>query len=226
MKNKIVDAHRAVENIKDGAVIMIGGFAEVGTPEGLVDALADKGVKNLTIISCDAGKPGRGVGKLLRNGQVKKLIATHVGINTEVAYRTPDIPEIYNVEYRLIPQGTFVERIRAAGCGLGGIITPVGVGTVVEEGKEKIILKGREYLIEEPLSADFAFIRGSLVDKKGNVVYNNAARNFNTVMAMAAKKVIVGTEEILEGDFIDPNMVMTPGILVDMIVGGEKRCLI
>ena len=225
MKDKIMTAKKAVECIEDGATIMIGGFAVIGTPENLVNALAEKGVKNLTIVSCDAGRPGMGVGKLIRNGQVKKLIATHVGINTEVTYRTPEIPEIYNVEYELVPQGSFVEKVRAAGCGLGGVITPVGVGTVVEEGKEKIIIKGKEYLIEEPIFADYALIRGSVVDKKGNVVYNGATKNFNPIMAMAAKHVIVGAEEIMEDGFIDPNLVATPGILVDAIVGGEERCL-
>lgn len=225
MKNKIISAIEAVKPIFDGAVIMVGGFASRGTPEVLIDALVEQGTKDLTIISCDAGLPGVGVGKLLRNGQVKKLIATHVGLNPEVAYRTPETPNIYNVEYVLIPQGTFVECIRAAGCGLGGVLTQVGVGTVVEEGKQKINIKGKEYLLEEPISADFALIRASVADKKGNIIYNETTRNFNTVMAMAAKNVIAGAEKIVEAGELDPNFVMTPCILVDCIVGGEKSCL-
>ncbi|MDF2654625.1 MAG: CoA transferase subunit [Bacillota bacterium] len=226
MKNKIVTAEQAVECIGDGAVIMVGGFASIGTPEELIDALVKKGSKDLTIISCDAGRAGLGVGKLLRNGQVKKLIASHVGLNSEVAYRTPDQPEIYNVEYVLVPQGTLAECIRAAGCGLGGILTPVGLGTAVAEGKETVMVKGKEYLLEEPFSADFALIRGSMADQAGNVIYNMTARNFNTVMAMAAEHVILCAEEIVEIGAIDPNHVMTPALFIDSIVGGAKPCRI
>lgn len=224
MINKIKTAKEALLGIKDGAVIMIGGFGEVGVPEMLVDTLAEMGTKNLTVIDCDAGRPGRGVGKLLRNGQVKKLIATHVGLNPECSHRTPDDPNMYNVEYVLMPQGTFCECIRAAGYGLGGVITPVGVGTVAEEGKQKITLNGAEYLIEEPLRADFALIRGSVVDKIGNIIYKGSTRNFNPVMAMAAEHVIVGAEEIVEVGQINPDYVMTSGIVIESIVGGEKKC--
>ncbi|MCI2001258.1 MAG: CoA transferase subunit A [Clostridia bacterium] len=224
MIDKIKTAKEALSGIKDGNVIMIGGFGEVGVPEMLVDTLAEMGTKNLTVIDCDAGRPGRGVGKLLRNGQIKKLIATHVGINPECAYRTPETPNIYNVEYVLMPQGTFSECIRAGGYGLGGVITPVGIGTVVEEGKQKINIKGKEYLVEEPLRADFALIRGSVVDKIGNVIYKGSTRNFNPIMATAADHVIVGAEKIVETGDINPDYVMTPGILVESIVGGEKKC--
>ena len=224
MIDKVKTAEEALSVVKDGSTIMVGGFGGVGVPDHLIDTLAEKGVKNLTVIDCDAGRPNRGVGKLLRNGQVKKLIATHVGINPECAYRTPDDPNMYNVEYVLMPQGTFSECIRAAGCGLGGVITPVGIGTVVEEGKQKITIKGKEYLVEEPLKADVALIRGAIVDKKGNVVYSGAARNFNPLMAMAADYVIVGAENIVEIGEIDPDMVVTQGILVDAIVGGEQKC--
>jgi len=226
MQNKVKTAKEAIAAIKDGASVMVGGFAGVGVPDKLVNALADSGVKNLTIIDCDAGRPNLGVGKLLRNGQVKKLVATHVGLNPECAYRKPEDPNMYNVEYVLMPQGTFVECIRAAGCGLGGVITPVGVGTVVEEGKQKITLKGKDYLIEEPLKADFALIRGEKADKKGNIVYKGSARNFNPIMAMAAEHVIAGVETIVEAGKIGPDEVMTPGILVETIVGGEEKCRI
>lgn len=226
MVDKVKTAREALAAVKDGSSVMIGGFAGVGVPDQLVDTLAEMGVKNLTIIDCDAGRPNRGVGKLLRNGQVKKLIATHVGNNPECAYRTPDDPNMYNVEYELVPQGTFVERVRAGGSGLGGFLTPVGVGTVVAEGKQKITLNGVEYLIEEPLRADVALIRGAVTDKKGNVIYHGAARNFNPAMALAADYVIVGTEKIVEIGELDPDQIVTPGILVDAIVGGETKCRI
>ena len=226
MINKVKTAEEAIAHIKDGASIMIGGFGGVGVPEHLVDALAETGVKDLTIIDCDAGRPNRGVGKLLRNGQVKKLIATHVGNNPECAYRTPEDPNMYNVEYTLMPQGTFAECVRAGGCGLGGVITPVGLGTVGEEGKQKITIRGKEYLVEEPLRADFALIRGVVADKFGNTIYRGAARNFNPIMAMAADYVIVGTEKIVEVGELDPDSVVTPGILVDAVVGGEVKCKI
>lgn len=224
MINKIKNAKEAVAPIKDGASVMVGGFGGVGVPENLIDALVEKGVKDLTVIDCDAGRPNKGVGKLLRNGQVKKLIATHLGLNPECAYRTPEDVNMYNVEYVLIPQGTFVECIRAAGCGLGGVITPVGLGTVVEEGKQKVSIQGKEYLVEEPIRADFALIRGSVVDKSGNTIYRGAAQNFNPVMAMAADHVIVGAEKIVEVGELDPNIIVTPGIIVNSIVGGEEKC--
>lgn len=226
MKDKIKTAEEALACIQDGASIMIGGFAGVGVPNLLVDTLAERGVKDLTIIDCDAGRPNMGVGKLLRNGQVKKLICTHVGNNPECAHRTPDDPNMWNVEYELVPQGTFVERVKAGGSGLGGVITPVGVGTVVEEGKQKITLHGKDYIIEEPLRADVALIRAETADKLGNLVYHGAARNFNTTMAMAADYVVAGVENIVEAGELDPDNVVTQGILVDAIVGGEKKCRI
>lgn len=226
MKEKIKTPEEALACIRDGASIMIGGFAGVGVPNLLVDTLAQKGVKDLTIIDCDAGRPNMGVGKLLRNGQVKKLICTHVGNNPECAHRTPDDPNMWNVEYVLVPQGTFVERVRAGGAGIGGILTPVGVGTVVEEGKQKITLHGKEYLIEEPLHADVALIRAETADTQGNLLYHGAARNFNTSMALAADYVVAGVENIVEAGMLDPDRIVTQGILVDAIVGGEKKCRI
>lgn len=226
MKSKVKSAEEALSGVWDGATIMVGGFAGIGVPDKLVDTLAAMNVKNLTVIDCDAGRPNRGVGKLLRNGQVKKLIASHLGMNPECAYRTPDDPNMYNVEYVLMPQGTLAECIRAGGCGLGGVITPVGVGTVIEEGKQKITIKGTEYLIEEPLHADFALVRAAVCDKKGNAVYRGAAQNFNPLMAMAADHVIVGAEQIVEIGELDPNYIITQGILVEAVVGGEEKCKI
>lgn len=222
MKNKVRTASEAVSEINDGAVIMVGGFMACGTPEILIDALVEKNVRNLTIICNDAGVPGRGVGKLLSNGQIKKLIASHVGLNPEVASRMNTDIEADKLECELIPQGTLAERIRAGGAGLGGFLTPTGVGTIVAEGKPTITIAEREYLLEKPLKAEFALIRASVADTFGNVLYNGTTQTFNPVMAMAADKVIVGTCEIVEVGKINPNDVMTSGIFVDAVVGGEE----
>ena len=222
MKNKIMTADEAVAKIKDGDSIMVGGFMACGTPEILIDALVRKNVRHLTIICNDAGVPGRGVGKLISNGQVKKLIASHVGLNPEVAQRMNTEVEEDKLECILVPQGTLAERVRAGGAGLGGILTPTGVGTIVAEGKQVINVQGRDYLLEEPLRADHAFLRGSVTDKFGNTTYNGTTRTFNPMMATAADNVIVGTCEIVEIGEIDPNHVVTSGSFVDAIVGGEQ----
>ena len=222
MNNKIMTAQEAVVDIQDGATIMVGGFMACGTPEILIDALVEKNVKNLTIICNDAGVPGRGVGKLLSNGQIRTLIASHVGLNPEVASRmNTDVPED-RLECILVPRGTLAERVRAGGAGLGGFLTPTGVGTIVADGKQVINIDGRDYLLEKPLKADFALIRGSVTDQFGNTTYNGTTRTFNPMMATAAKYVIVGACEIVEVGEIDPNNVVTSGIFVDAIVGGEK----
>lgn len=222
MKDNILTAEKAVAPISDGAVVMVGGFMACGTPEILIDALIEKGVKNLTIICNDAGSPGRGVGKLLNTGMIKKLITSHVGLNPEVARRmyTEDAED--KLECLLIPQGTLAERIRAAGCGLGGFLTPTGIGTIIAEGKQVINVGGRDYLLEEPLRADFALIRGNKVDKFGNICFRGTTVNFNPLMASAADHVIVGAVEIVEIGELDPNQVHVSGILVDTIVGGEQ----
>ena len=222
MANKIMTAQEAIADIKDGAVIMVGGFMACGTPEILIDALVEKNVKDLTIICNDAGVPGRGVGKLLTNGQIKTLIASHVGLNPEVAQRMNTDVEEDKLECILIPQGTLAERIRAGGAGLGGFLTPTGVGTIVAEGKQVINVGGRDYLLEEPLKADFALIRGSVTDKFGNTIYNGTTQTFNPMMATAAETVIVGACEVVEVGELDPNNVRTSGIFVDRIVEGEK----
>lgn len=222
MKNKVMTAQEAIKDINDGASIMVGGFMACGTPEILIDALVEKNVKNLTIICNDAGVPGRGVGKLLSNGQIKTLIASHVGLNPEVAQRMNTDVQEDKLECILVPQGTLAERIRCGGSGLGGFLTPTGVGTIVAEGKQVINMNGRDYLLEEPLHADFALIRGSVTDEFGNTIYNATTQNFNPMMAMAADTVIVGACEVVPTGSIDPNHVVTSGILVDAIVGGEK----
>jgi acetate CoA/acetoacetate CoA-transferase alpha subunit len=223
MRNKVLNSgDEAVAPIKDGSVIMVGGFMACGTPEILIDALVKKGVKNLTVICNDGGWPDKGVGRLIANGQVKRLIASHVGLNPEVARRNNTDDEADKLELTLVPQGTLAERIRAGGAGLGGVLTPTGVGTLIAEGKHIIDIDGRDYLLEEPLRADFALIRASRIDKMGNTVFFGTTKNFNPLMATAADYVIAGACEIVEVGGIDPNAVHVPGILVDVIVGGEK----
>lgn len=220
MRNKIIDANQAADLIKEGNSVMIGGFMSCGTPEILMDAIVAKGVKNLTVIGNDGGTGGNnitGIGKLVAARLVKKIIASHIGLNKDVAAQM----NAGEIEVTLVPQGSLAEKIRAGGAGLGGVLTPTGVGTEVADGKQTIVLEGREYLIEMPLRADVALIRGSIVDKAGNVYYNKTTRNFNTVMATAADVVIVAAEKIVEVGEIDPNCIMTPGIFVDYIVGGE-----
>ena len=222
---KVKTAREALSGLHDGAVIMIGGFAGAGSPNQLCAELAKMGYRNLTVISCDAGRAGVGAGALLRAGIVKTLYASHVGVNTEVGSRQPgDV--VYDVDYQLMPQGTLAERIRAGGFGLGGVLTPVGLGTIVAVGKPTLELDGKTYLLEKPIRAEFALIRGSVVDRSGNVFYHMATRNFNPLMAMAADHVIVGAEKVVEVGEIDPDDVMTPGILVESIVEGEEPCWI
>ncbi|GHU63044.1 acetyl-CoA--acetoacetyl-CoA transferase subunit alpha [Clostridia bacterium] len=221
MKNKIQSIEQAIEPIGDGAVVMIGGFMACGSPEGLIDALVAKGPKNLTVIGNDAGYPQRGIGKLIHAGLVKTIIASHVGLNPEVAQRMNTDAEEDKIELVLVPQGTLAERIRAAGYGLGGILTPTGVGTIVAEGKQVLNVGGRDYLLELPLKADFALLRGNKVDKFGNIAFHGTTVNFNPLMAAAANHVIVGAVEIVEIGTLDPNSLGVSGILVDCIVGGE-----
>jgi acetate CoA/acetoacetate CoA-transferase alpha subunit len=201
---------------------MVGGFMACGAPEILIDALVKKGVKNLTVISDDAGYPDRGVGKLIAGGQVKTLLAGHVGLNPEVARRMNTDIEAEKLECMLVPIGTIAERIRAGGVGLGGILTPTGVGTIVAEGKQIISVDGRDYLLEKPLRAEFALIRVSKIDHFGNAIFCGTTRNFNPIMAMAADYVIAGACEIVETGQIDPNDIHLSGIFVDAILGGEK----
>lgn len=218
MKNKIIAAQQAVEFIKEGNHVMIGGFLSCGTPEVLMDAIVEKQIGNLTVIANDSGaNETRGIGKLVSAKLVKKLIVSHIGTNKETGNQMAAGELLVD----LVPQGTLAERIRAGGVGLGGILTPTGIGTQVEENKSKIVVEGVEYLLETPLTADVALIQGTIVDTKGNVYYSGTTKNFNPIMAMAAKTVIVAADKIVEPGQIDPNYVMTPGILVDYIVGGD-----
>lgn len=214
---KQIDAKEAAGLVKDGMTVMIGGFMSNGTPEILIDALVEKGVRNLTVISGDAGTPGKGIGKLVDAGAIKKLIASHIGLNP-IAGR---LMNEGSMEVILVPQGTLVECIRAGGAGLGGVLTPTGLGTSVANGKEIITVDGREYLLEKPLKADVALLRGSVVDSVGNIFYKGTTRNYSPFMAMAAETVIVAAEEIVPAGDIPGENVVTPGILVDYVVGGE-----
>jgi len=206
--------HDAVARIPDGARLMIGGFMGVGTPEGLVDELLRQDKRGLTVIANDTAVPGIGIGKLVTAGAVRKVIASHIGLNPETQKKM--LAGTMDVE--LIPQGTLIERIRAAGFGLGGILTPTGVGTVVEEGKQKLTVDGRDFLLETALHADFALVQAFVADYLGNLVYALTARNFNPVIAMAGNTVIVEAEHIVPVGMISPDQVMTPAPIVDYLI--------
>jgi 3-oxoacid CoA-transferase subunit A len=221
--NKVVaDAEEAIRDVQDGASIMIGGFGLCGNPENLIRALAKKGVKNLTTISNNAGVDGFGVGLLLANGQIRKHIGTYVGENKlleEMVLKN-------QVELELNPQGTFSERIRAGGAGIPAFYTPTGVGTLVAEKKETRDFDGRPYLMERALRADFAFIKAWKGDRWGNLVYRKTARNFNPMMATAARVTIAEVEHLVETGSLNPDAIITPGIYVQRIFEGtgyEKR---
>lgn len=211
--DKLISREEVSSIFKDGMTILAGGFMGVGTPEKLVEVMLDADIKDLTLIANDTAFTETGVGPLVMNKRVKKVITSHIGTNPETG-RQMIAGEL---EVELVPQGTLAERIRAGGSGLGGILTPTGVGTVVEEGKEKIIVDGREYLLEKPLRAEIAMLKAYKADKAGNLVYHRSARNFNPLMALAADTVIVQVEKLVEIGEIDPDEVMTPGILVDKI---------
>ncbi|MFO1311436.1 MAG: 3-oxoacid CoA-transferase subunit A [Burkholderiales bacterium] len=211
---RTVPLSEAVSTIPDGASLMIGGFMGVGTPHRVVDELVRQGTRDLTVIANDSAMPGVGIGKLVTAGRVRKLVASHIGLNPETQQKMM----AGDMEVELVPQGTLIERIRAAGFGLGGVLTPTAVGTIVEEGKRKIDVEGRTYLLETPLRADFALIEAFLADYLGNLTYALTARNFNPVIAMAATTVIVEAEHIVPIGMISPDHVMTPAPLVDYVV--------
>jgi len=207
----------AVAMIRDGASIMIGGFMAVGTSERLIDELVRQGKRNLTVIANDTAMPGRGIGKLISAGLISRVIASHIGLNPE----TQQQMIAGKIAVDLVPQGTLIERIRAGGFGLGGILTPTGVGTVVEEGKRRIEVDGKDYLLETALRADFALVHAFLADYLGNLSYALTARNFNPVIAMAADTVIVTAEHIVPVGVIAPDHVVTPAPVVDYLVANE-----
>ncbi|MDD7510908.1 MAG: CoA transferase subunit A [Peptostreptococcaceae bacterium] len=234
MINKIMTADEAVAGVKDGMTIMVGGFLATGSPEILMDALVRKGVKHLTVIANDGGldigqygaRTARGVGKLLEHHMVDHIIASHIGVNPKLNEGFAD----GSLRYTLVPQGTLAEKIRAANYGLGGIITPTGVGTPMETekdelGRDKITIEidGKKYLLERPLRADYAFIRASVCDKFGNFMCSKATKTFNYVMAGAADNVIVASEKVVEVGTEDPDLFAISGVMVDAIVEGEEK---
>jgi acetate CoA/acetoacetate CoA-transferase alpha subunit len=214
---KAIPLQDAVAMIPDGASLMIGGFMAVGTPERLIDELVRQGKRNLTVIANDTAMPGRGIGKLVSAGLISRLIASHIGLNPE----TQQQMIAGKIAVDLVPQGTLIERIRAGGFGLGGILTPTGVGTVVEEGKRRIEVDGKDYLLETALRADFALVHAFLGDYLGNLSYALTARNFNPVIAMATDTVIVTAEHIVPVGVIAPDHVVTPAPVVDYLVTNE-----
>ena len=222
MDKVLPDAASAVAVIPDGATIMMGGFGLCGIPENLISALHAQGTRNLTAVSNNAGVDVFGLGVLLRTRQVTKMIATYVGENKEFERQFL----AGEIEVELVPQGTFAERLRAGGAGIGGFFTPTGYGTVVADGKETRMIDGRGYVLEQPLHADFAFVKAWKGDRLGNLIYHRTAQNFNPMMAAAAKVTIAEIEEIVEPGDIDPDHIVTPGIYVQHVVRGthyEKR---
>lgn len=214
MKNKFITASQAAEKIKDGMTVMVGGFLGNGSPHSIIAEMVKSKVKNLTIICNDTSYPDKGVGILVANGQVDKVIVSHIGTNpiTVEKMNSGDLV----VEFS--PQGTLAERIRAAGAGLGGVLTPTGIGTVVANNKEIIKIKGKEYLLEEPIKADVAIIGASISDKSGNLLYKGTTQNFNPIMATAADTVIVEAAEIVECGALKVEEIHSPSIFIDYIV--------
>ena len=223
--DKVVsDAREAIQKagLRDGSTIMMGGFGLCGIPENLILALRELGYKNLTVISNNAGVDDFGLGLLLQTRQVKKMVSTYVGENA--IFERQFLDGVLELEF--VPQGTFSERIRAGGAGIGGYYTPTGAGTVIAEGKESRMIDGKEYILEKPLKAEFAFVKAYQGDKLGNLVYRMSARNFNPMMATAANSTIAEVEHLLEPGELEPDCIHTPGIYVKYIFQGsnyEKR---
>ncbi|HEL0010132.1 TPA: CoA transferase subunit A [Streptococcus equi subsp. zooepidemicus] len=215
--NKRISIEEAVNLVKDGDTIMVGGFMTNGSPERLIDALVAKGVKHLTLICNDAGFPDKGVGKMVAQHQFQKIIASHIGLNKEAGRQMTAGETVID----LVPQGTLAERIRAGAYGLGGFLTPTGIGTLVEEGKQKLQVNDKDYLLELPLKADVALIFADKADELGNLCYKGSENNFNQVMAANAEITIVEARDIVPVGAIEPIAVQTPGIFVNYLVEGE-----
>lgn len=221
MKQICTSFQEAVTDIEDGSTIMVGGFGLCGIPENLILALVEKGVKDLTVISNNCGIDDWGLGLLLKNKQIKKMIGSYVGENKEFERQVL----AKEIEVELTPQGTLAEKIRAGGAGIPAFYTPAGVGTPIAEGKESRHFNGKEYILEEALTADFSLVRAWQGDKMGNLVYNKTARNFNPMIAAAGKVTIAEVEELKEIGELDPNFIHTPSIYVQRLIQGnqEKR---
>jgi 3-oxoacid CoA-transferase subunit A len=218
MNKVLASAEEAVRLVPDGATVMMGGFGLCGLPENLIGALHARGTRDLTLISNNAGLDGFGIGLMLLARQVRKMISSYVGENKEFERQFLS----GELDVQLVPQGTLAERIRAAGAGIGGFFTPTAYGTVVAEGKETRVIDGKPYVLESPLHADFAFVRAWKGDRYGNLVYRKTARNFNPIMATAARVTIAEVEHLVEPGDLDPDHVVTPGIFVQHILKGEK----
>ncbi|MBO7317644.1 MAG: CoA transferase subunit A [Bacteroidales bacterium] len=210
---KQVTLEEAVDFIKDGMTLMVGGFLAVGAPTQIVDALVEKGVKYLTLICNDTAFPDQSIGKLIVNRQVKKLYVSHIGTNPE----TSNQMNAGELEVEFCPQGTLAERIRAKGAGLGGVLTPTGLGTIIAEGKEVIVVDGKEYLLEKPLGADVAIIGASIADEAGNLIYKGTTQYFNPLMATAADIVIAEAVEVVPTGTLAPETIHTSGVYVDYL---------
>ena len=214
---KVISANEAANMVKDNATVMIGGFLDCGVPDVIIQELAKTKVKNLTLICNDTSYPDKDKGILVNTDKIKKIITTHIGTNPITGKKMLD----KEIDVEIVPMGTLVEKIRAHGAGLGGILTPTGVGTILEEGKETRVVKGKKYIFEEPLGADIALIYGTKADIYGNISYMGTTRNFNQTMATAADTVIVQVDEMT--DCLDPNEVVIPGVFIDYIVKREEN---
>lgn len=214
---KTISVQDAVALIPDGSSLMIGGFMGVGTPERLVEELVRQGKRDLVVIANDTAVPGKGIGRLVSAGLVAKTVASHIGLNPQ----TQEQMLAGKMAVDLVPQGTLIERIRAGGVGLGGVLTPTGVGTVVEDGKRKVEIDGKSYLLETALRADFALVHSFLADYTGNLSYALTARNFNPIIAMAADTVIATADHIVPVGVIAPDHVVTPAALIDYLVANR-----
>jgi acetate CoA/acetoacetate CoA-transferase alpha subunit len=218
MQRRAITAAEAAELIPDGASVMFGGFMAVGSPVRIIDALVARGARGLTIIGNDTARPGVGVGKLIEAGCVARAIVSHIGTNPVTQQKMM----VGEIAVDLVPQGTLAERIRAGGAGLGGVLTPTGLGTIVQDGKRVIEVQGRRFLLEEPITADVAIIHAHEADYNGNLTYRLTATNFNPVIALAARCVIAEPDEIVPVGVIPPDHVRTPGILVHHLVGRPR----
>lgn len=212
---RFISAKDAASLVKNGATVMIGGFLDCGVPDKIIEELVKTSANNLTLICNDTSYPDKDKGKLIDTDKIKKVITTHIGTNPITGKKLLN----KELEVEIIPMGTLVEKIRAYGAGLGGILTPTGVGTILEEGKQTYTVHGKKFIFEEPLGADIAFIYGTKADKFGNVAYTGTTRNFNQTMATAADVVVCQADEIV--DYIDPNEVIIPGVFIDYIVQRE-----
>ena len=211
---KTVSLEQSVAMIPDGAILMIGGFMAVGTPERVVDEIVRQNQRDLTVIANDTAMPGQGIGKLVAAKRLRKVVASHIGLNPETQRQMM----AGEIEVELVPQGTLIERIRAGGYGLGGVLTQTGIGTPAAEGKQRIEVDGKGYLLEKPLRADFALVQAFIADYLGNLGYALTARNFNPMIAMAADTVIVSADNIVPVGVLSPDHVMTPAPVVDYLV--------